>query len=157
MRPITNLRDRALAIGELSRSTGVNIETIRYYERIGLIEAPPRTAGGHRSYGHSHRERLKFIRRARDLGFGIDSIRTLLALASGDQNSCHDVRDIAAAHLAEVRAKLGDLTRLERILAGTIARCDAQACDAPVPGCPVLDVLQSQRAGTVEDSCDPSR
>ncbi len=143
MAPITTLRDHALSIGQLSRATGVNIETIRYYERIGLIEAPPRTAGGHRSYGHSHRQRLKFIRRARDLGFGIDSIRTLLALSGQDQDSCRDVREIAAAHLEDVRAKLVDLMRLEGILAATVAQCDAQCCDAPAPGCPVLEVLQS--------------
>lgn len=134
---------RGLAIGALARMTGVNIETIRYYEKIDLMRKPPRTRGGHRSYGPEHVERLRFIRRARALGFGIEGIRTLLTLSAGAADSCVQAREIAAAHLTDVRAKLSDLARLESVLSETIAQCDAQCCSGQAPACPVLEVLES--------------
>jgi MerR family mercuric resistance operon transcriptional regulator len=144
MQVITNPRASPLTIGGLSRATGVNIETIRYYERIKLLHAPPRTHGGHRSYAEAHIRRLRFVRRARELGFGIDAIRTLLALADGSGTSpCSAVRDIAAAHLADVRAKLADLSKLEGTLAETVSQCDAECCVTPAPVCPILEVLQT--------------
>ncbi len=143
MDAITNPGAGRLTIGRLSQASGVNIETIRYYERIKLLTAPPRTRGGHRSYGVADLHRLRFIRRARELGFAIDDVRALLALANQGGASCGDVRSIAAAHLADVRAKLADLARLEEILADTVAECDAQ-CEATfAPICPVLEVLQA--------------
>ena len=141
MTPITASRGSAFGIGDLSRATGVNIETIRYYERIGLMPAPPRSAGGRRYYGPAHVERLRFIRRARDLGFGLDNIRALMALSSGGAESCAQARAIAAAHLADVRAKLRDLARLEKTLATTVAQCDARCDGEDVPTCPVIEVL----------------
>ena len=144
MASITDSRAPALSIGGLSQQTGVNIETIRYYERIGLLPAPPRSANGRRCYAPEHGERLRFMRRARELGFGLDNIRTLLSLASQDSGSCAQARAVAAAHLADVRAKRDDLARLETILADTVAQCDARCCGAaPVPACPVLEVLAS--------------
>ena len=134
---------RGFAIGALARLTGVNIETIRYYEKIDLMWKPPRTQGGHRSYGPEHLERLRFIRRARALGFGIDEIRALLTLSSGAVDSCVQARRIAATHLAEVRAKLSDLGKLETVLSETIAQCDAQCCGSTAPPCPVLEILES--------------
>jgi MerR family mercuric resistance operon transcriptional regulator len=134
---------RGLSIGALSRQTDVNIETIRYNEKIELMRKPPRTQGGHRSYSQEHVERLRFIRRARDLGFGIDGIRALLTLSGGDAASCAQAREIAAAHLAEVRAKRDDLAKLEAILSETIAQCDARCCDGAAPACPVLEILGS--------------
>lgn len=128
-----------MAIGRLSRRTGVNIETIRYYERIGLLDAPPRTAAGRRVYDDSHRRTLAFIRRGRELGFGIADIRAMLALASPDEASCAEVERIAQAHLDEVRAKLADLLRLEHILADTVSRCASEESAA----CPVLDMLEA--------------
>jgi MerR family mercuric resistance operon transcriptional regulator len=130
----------ALTIGRLAGAAGVNLETIRYYERIGLMPEPARTASGHRSYGREHVRRLTFIRRARELGFGIGDIRALLA-GPGDV-ACTEVRSIATAHLAEVRAKIADLAKLEAILAGTVARCVGERS----PACPVLDVLDPARA-----------
>ena len=132
---------RGLAIGALARLAGVKVETIRYYERIGLMRQPPRTRGGHRSYAPEHVERLRFIRRARALGFAIDDIRTLLRLAAGTADSCTQARDIAATHLADVRAKREDLTKLEAVLSQTIAQCDAECCGTAVPICPVLEIL----------------
>ena len=138
MAEITTSRGRPLTIGVLSQVTGVNIETIRYYERIGLTAKPPRTTGGHRSYQPEHVERLRFVRRARELGFGIADIRTLLVLALRGKGSCGDAREVAAAHLADVRAKREDLARLEAIRACTIAQCDELCCDAQATPCPVL-------------------
>ena len=130
---------RRLTIGRLAREAGVNLETIRYYERIGLIPSPPRTEGGHRDYGPEHSRQLAFIRRGRELGFSIDEVRALLALASLEQGSCSQVRDIAATHLLDVRARLARLRELESILAETVAKCSGNAS----PPCPVLDILEA--------------
>jgi MerR family mercuric resistance operon transcriptional regulator len=132
-----------LSIGALAAASRVNLETIRYYERIRLMPAPPRTEGGHRLYEPEHTARLGFIRRARELGFGIEEIRALLDLAEPQRRSCADVRAIASAHLADVRAKLGGLKRLETVLAETVERCDTQPS---APSCPVLDVLEASCA-----------
>jgi MerR family mercuric resistance operon transcriptional regulator len=92
-----------LQIGELSRRTGCNIETIRYYERISLLRAPARSAGRYRVYDTADVRRLAFIRRARELGFTLDDVRALLALSANDrQDTCTRVRELAAGHLAEV-------------------------------------------------------
>lgn len=127
----------SLTIGRLATVTGVNLETVRYYERIGLMPPPARTASGHRTYEHPHVRRLAFIRRARELGFSIEQIRALLALAEPSRSSCAQVQEIAQTHLGEVRAKLADLARLERILSETVDRCSGD----PAPSCPVLDML----------------
>lgn len=113
-----------LAIGALSQRTGSRVETIRYYEHVGLLPRPPRSPGGYRQYGREHLERLAFIRRARALGFSLDEVRRLLRLADGRRRPCAEARAVAAAHLADVRAKIGDLRRMERVLRETIARCE---------------------------------
>ncbi len=128
---------KTLTIGRLAAATGVNLETVRYYERIKLMPPPARTAGGYRAYEEGHVRRLAFIRRARELGFSIEQIRTLLALSEPSRASCAEVRDIARTQLHEVRAKMADLARLEGILAETISRCSGN----PAPSCPVLDML----------------
>ena len=128
-----------LTIGRLAAATGVNLETIRYYERIGLMAPPDRTEGGHRTYAEADRRRLAFVRRGRELGFSLDEVRALLALAAPGRRSCADVEAIAAAHLAEVRAKIADLVRLEAILGDTVSRC---ARSATAPSCPVLEMLE---------------
>ena len=141
MATITASRAEPLTIGGLSHHTSVNVETIRYYERIDLMPAPPRSRGGRRCYTPDHVERLRFIRRARELGFGIGNIRTLLVLAARGAASCVEARDIAATHLADVQEKLSDLAKLEKILAETVSLCNAQCCGRDTPACPVLDVL----------------
>lgn len=128
---------QSLTIGRLAAATGVNLETVRYYERIGLMPPPARTASGHRAYEQAHVRRLSFIRRARELGFSIEQIRALLALAEPSRASCAEVRVIARTHLDEVREKLSDLAKLERILAETVSHCSGD----PAPSCPVLDML----------------
>lgn len=110
---------RGLTIGRLAEAAAVNLETVRYYERIGLMPSPPRTRSGHRAYEPSRVRTLSFIRRARELGFAIEEIRALLALAEPGRGSCSEVRKIAAGHLVEVRGKLADLTKLKAILSKT--------------------------------------
>ncbi len=129
----------AIQIGELSRRTGCNIETLRYSERIGLLPAPPRR-GRYRSYGREDVARLGFVRRARELGFTLDEVRALLGLAVGGQASCAEVRELAASHLKDVRARIADLKRMERVLADSVRACDA----GRDPGCPLLDTLGAE-------------
>ena len=126
----------AIQIGELSRRTGCNIETIRYYERIGLLPTPSRR-GRFRSYAREDVARLSFVRRARELGFTLDDVRALLGLANGGESRCADVRDLAASHLKDVRERIADLERMERVLADSVRACDAGL----EPGCPLLDAL----------------
>ena len=127
----------AFTIGQLAAAAGVNLETVRYYERIKLMPPPARTTSGYRAYEEGQVRRLAFIRRARELGFGIEQIRALLAL-SELEGSCADVQEIAQAHLRDVRAKLVDLAKLEHILAETAAHCSG----GRAPSCPVLDMLR---------------
>jgi MerR family mercuric resistance operon transcriptional regulator len=142
MHTITSSRADNLPIGELSKLSGVNIETIRYYERVKMLTPPPRTASGRRVYDSTDLRILVFIRRARELGFSLDEIRALLRLGGPEKASCREVREIAAHHLEDIRAKLGDLKKLERLLAKTIARCSGKTA----PDCPVLDILDIQRS-----------
>jgi MerR family transcriptional regulator, mercuric resistance operon regulatory protein len=130
------MAESGIPIGELSARTGNNIETIRYYERIGLIPAPPRR-GRYRSYGLEDVGRLRFVRRARRLGFTLDEVRALLLLAKGGQTSCSEVRSLAASHLADVKAKIADLRRMERVLASAVRACDADN----LPVCPLIESL----------------
>jgi len=126
-----------LAIGTLSKHTGTNVETIRYYERVRLLPAPARSAGGYRLYGTEHLKRLSFIRRARALGFSLEEVRTLLKLADERKRPCAEVRVVAEAHLDDVRAKIGDLKAMERVLKATVARC----AKGTGSHCPVIDAL----------------
>ena len=142
MRAITPSRAENLPIGALSRLSGVNIETIRYYERIKMLPAPPRTPSGRRVYVSTDLRVLAFIRRSRELGFSLDEIRALLRLGGPEKASCREVREIAAHHLEDIRAKIGDLKKLERLLAKTIAQCSGRTA----PDCPVLDILDIQRS-----------
>lgn len=130
---------RRLTIGQLAATAGVNLETVRYYERINLMPPPARTASGHRAYEERATQRLTFIRRARELGFSIDEVRTLLTLAEPNRASCAEVREVAQAHLSNVRTKLADLAKLERLLAKTVAGCSGNS----VPACPVLEILNA--------------
>lgn len=141
MSVITRSRGPALTIGALSKHTGVNIETIRFYERIGILPKPPRSAGGHRIYGQGLLMRLGFVRRSRELGFSLDEIRGLLQLVDGGHYTCAEVRSIALDHLADVRHKIADLRRLERTLAEVAGKCRG----GKVPECPVIEALFTPR------------
>jgi len=140
MPAITAARAQELTIGRLSELTGVNIETIRYYERTKVLPAPARTESGRRVYQSADVRTLAFLRRARELGFSLDEIRALLRLGGPEKASCREVRRIAAHHLDDIRAKISDLRKLERLLAKTVAQCTGTT--APV--CPVLDILDMQ-------------
>jgi MerR family mercuric resistance operon transcriptional regulator len=131
--------NRDFGIGELSCRSGVNIETIRYYEKIGLLPTPPRTEGGHRVYPDSHFRRLVFIRRSRKLGFTLNEIRNLLSLVDGGC-TCGEVQEAALAHLKDIRRKIADLRRMERTLAEMAASCEGGAA----PACPIVDVLSQK-------------
>jgi MerR family mercuric resistance operon transcriptional regulator len=141
MSVITVSRGPALTIGELSRSTGVNIETIRFYEREGILPKPPRSAGGHRIYDRDQLMRLHFVRRSRELGFSLDEVRGLLQLVAGGSYTCAEVKAVTLDHLADVRRKIADLRRLERTLAEVASKCKG----GKVPDCPVIEALFDSR------------
>ena len=124
-------------IGSLSRDTGCNIETIRYYERIGLMPKPPRSKGGHRLYEKDHLKQLSFIRRTRDLGFTLEEVRGLLRMIDGHDYTCDEVKVLTLNHLQEVQQKIADLRRLERVLKTMAAECEG----GNVPDCPIIDAL----------------
>ena len=130
----------AIQIGELARRTGCSVETIRYYERVGVLPRPPRSAGRYRLYDTGDVRRLAFVRRARELGFTLDEVRALLVLsAANTENTCSEVREVTARHLADVRAKIADLRAMERVLSEAVRRCNA----GEVPGCPLIDTLSA--------------
>ena len=128
---------RGCSIGAMSLRTGVKIETIRYYERIALMPDPHRTQGGNRQYDDGHLKRLTFIRRSRQLGFGIHEIRTMLAMVDGEDFTCGEIHAMTLGHLSNVERKIADLQRLKQVLAGMAARCSA----GDTPDCPILDSL----------------
>jgi Cu(I)-responsive transcriptional regulator len=132
------MADGFLAIGELARRTDTKVETVRYYERIGLLAAPARTAGNYRAYGpEQHLNRLSFIRRSRDLGFSLDQVRALLDLADQRDRSCEAVDAIAKEHRAEVDRKIADLRALRRELDSMIDQCRC----GTVAECRIIDAL----------------
>ena len=126
-----------LTRGELAVHTGSNVETIRYYEKIGLLPEPPRNMNAYRLYDEALVRRLRFILRARELGFNIVEIRGLLQLVEGDHYTCAEVNDIAVRHLDDIRLKIADLKKLATVL-GTMS---AQCSKGQVPECPIIDAL----------------
>lgn len=125
-----------MKIGEVSRQTGCNVETIRYYERIGIIAAPPRR-GTYRDYAPADVRRLRFVRRARELGFCLEEVQALLDLAPRQNENCEKVQVIAEQHLASVRSKLSDLAKMELALSKLVERCGSSSTDH----CPVVQSL----------------
>ena len=121
----------------MARATGCNLETIRYYETVGIMPDPPRSAKGYRSYDETHVRRLKFVMRSRDLGFSLEEIRELMGLVDNRTQTCAEVQAVAESHLKDVQAKIAYLARIERVLSETFARCTGDA----VPDCAVIDAL----------------
>ena len=113
-----------MRIGELARCTGVTVETIRWYEKVGLIEPPARSASNYRDYDTASLARLSFIKRGRELGFSLEQIAELMALARDRAGDCAEVDVIARRHLAMIDRKIGDLAALRRELGGLIAACE---------------------------------
>lgn len=118
-------------IGEAARRSGINIETIRFYEREGIVPAPGRSTGGRRVYSADGIERLVFVKRCRDLGFPLRDVRALLALRNAESDKCDDVRAISERHISGVRDKIRDLRRLERALVSLVAECQEGRADCP--------------------------
>ena len=127
--------------GEVAARSGCNSETVRFYERQGLLPVPSRTAGGHRDYAPEHLRRLTFIRRSRELGFTLEQVRNLLGLVDGGEWTCAEIRAMTLEHLADVRRKLADLQNLAMILEDMAAQCSG----GTVPECPIIDALLEDR------------
>ncbi len=127
-------------IGALSEQTGCNIETIRYYEREGLLPNPPRTEGGHRVYNEEHLKRLTFVQRSRELGFTLEEIRGLLRMVDGEHYTCAEVKSLTLDHLKDVRGKLADLRNLEKVLKQLSDQCTGDG----TTDCPIVEALFEQ-------------
>ena len=123
--------------GELARLAGCNLETVRYYEKIGLLPPAIRTANGYRSYDSSHQKWLDFILRSRALGFSQDEVRRLTNLAHAPTSTCQDVHELILAHIQDVRARLNELQQLET----SLLRLESKCIDETLHECPVIDEL----------------
>ena len=137
---------KRLMIGDLGRITGTKINTIRFYEEVGLLPKPRRTESGRRTYGEDDLRRLAFIRQARRLGFGTDMIRSLLKLGEQPERGCEAARDIAKSHLAEVDARIRSLeslrTELDRMVSGCLGH-------RPIAQCAILEALGGRQAPAI--------
>ena len=138
MNQITQVQ--GLLIGEISRRTGVNIETIRYYERIEVMPKPKRSEGDQRLYNELQLNRLTFIKRSRELGFSLKEVRALLTLIDSGEMTCSEVHALTIEHLREVRGKITDLRKLERALKDLAAQCSL----GNVSDCPIVETLFGQ-------------
>lgn len=134
-------RSELLTRGELAVRIGCNIETIRYYEKAGLLPPPPRSQGGHRLYGQDLVKRLNFVRRSRVLGFTLEEIRGLLRLVDGGKYTCAQVEAVALEHVQEIRRKITDLKKLKNVLEAMASQCSG----GKVPECPIIDALFDPR------------
>ena len=128
---------KKMLIGTISRLTGVNIETIRYYERIGVMPMPRRSDGGQRLYNEAQLNRLAFVKRSRELGFTLKEVRALLALIDSGNMTCSEVHGMTTRHLKDVRKKISDLRKLEQALDELAAQCSR----GRVPDCPIVETL----------------
>ena len=126
-----------MTIGQLAKATGTAVETVRYYEKIGLLPKVARTSGNYRSYGGGEADRLGFVRRARDLGFSIEQVRALLSLADDRERECGEVDRLAKEHLAEVDRKIAGLKALRSELSTVIEKCQS----GTVGECRILKAL----------------
>lgn len=140
---------RGYKIGELAERTSTNPPTIRYYEDIGLLPRPDRQEGNQRRYSDNDIRALTFIRRCRQFGFSIEQVRTLASVTRDPSRSCIEARDIAHAHLLDVRSKLRELRELERSMAQFVADCDAACAGGPGPACSIFDDLGRERSANV--------
>ena len=126
-----------VTIGKLSKRTGCNIETIRYYERIEILLKPQRSEGGNRLYNQEQIKRLVFVRRSRELGFSLEEIRTLLKLVDGKKTTCQEIKTITEGHLHDIERKITDLEKLQKTLGDISSQCSGGF----VPDCPIIDSL----------------
>src|SRR5947199_7838801 len=130
-----------LSIGQVARRAGVGVETVRFYEREGLLEEPPRRASGYRQYSEQVIKRIHFIKRAQKLGFSLKEISELLLLRVDAQTSCEEVKQRTEAKIAEVERKLVELQRMRQALLQVASLCTGRG---PASACPMLDALAQQ-------------
>lgn len=128
-----------MQIGQLAKAVDCHIETVRYYEKIGLLSPPMRRANGYRDYTNEHLQHLRLIRRARSLGFSQDEVRALVELANSKENSCEQVHDMTLKQLDALNAKLKEMQRMKKALRSLASACEAGKHDS----CPVLEELTS--------------
>ncbi len=131
-----------ITMGVLAAKTGCKVETVRYYEKMGLMPEPPRSEGGHRLYAREHVKRLIFIRRCRDLDFNIEQVKYLLSFIDEPEHTCGEVREMTIKHVKEIRLKIKNLMRLEKSLKLMVGKCDEAGCSAEL--CPIIEVLYVQ-------------
>jgi len=143
----TPARSGSLSIGDLAGRTGCKVQTIRYYEQIGLMPPPGRTSGNQRFYGEPHADRLAFIRHSRELGFPLDAIRELLALSDNPNRSCEQADRIARAHLREVEARIASLAVLKTELERMVRQCKR----GRIAECRVIEVLADHAKCVTDD------
>lgn len=141
---------RGYSIGTLAGRAGCGVETVRYYERIGLLPRPPRSAGGRRVYGGDDLRRLNLIREMRGLGFPLADVRTFLRLLDSGRYGCRDIRDMADRHLAHLRARIAALTRLEASLSDMAGQCRG----GTEPDCPIVEALLEPGGGPAAGGAD---
>ncbi len=130
-----------LSIGKVAEATGASVETIRFYERMGLIEKPPRKPSGYRMYSRETVTRIRFIRRAKQLGFSLKEIGELLDLRIDPETTCKDIRSRAAAKLGEIKAKIESLSRIKRALQKVTKACKGRG---PISKCAILEAMESE-------------
>jgi MerR family mercuric resistance operon transcriptional regulator len=128
-------------IGSLARQAGVNVETVRYYQRRGLLEEPRRPPGGIRRYGEAHARRLRFIKQAQGLGFSLEEVKDLLALEDG--RHCREAERLGSIKLTAVRERLAQLRQVERALASLLEQCH---CNTGKVNCPLIAALETDQA-----------
>lgn len=148
-----NERSEFLSRRKLALLTGCNIETVRYYEQIGLMPPPRRSEGGHRLYGQDLVKRLNFVRRSRDLGFTLEEVRGLLDLVDGGKYTCAQVEELALEHVRDIQRKIADLKRLKNVLETMASRCSGDK----VPACPIIDALFDTRTRLPLEKSSPDR
>ena len=135
-----------LSIGQVAKRTGVAVDTIRFYEKERLLGKPPRTAGGYREYDQETVRVLRFIRRAKHLGFTLSEVKELLRLHHGNRSTRADFRALARNKLADIQARIADLERMRDALLPLVARCDGVG---PLDGCPIVEALTEDSSRAV--------
>jgi MerR family mercuric resistance operon transcriptional regulator len=127
---------KGLTIGKVAKEANVNIETVRYYERLGLISKPPRTESGYRQFPVEVVQRIKFIKRAQELGFTLLEVNKLLSVSDGKDYDCHDIQQFASKKLEEIEQKISDLEKIKSILYDLSKKCPGQS---PLDKCSILE------------------
>lgn len=143
---------QGLRTGQVAKQAGVTVETLRYYERAGLLDAPPRTASGYRAYPEDTVSRMRFIRRAKALGFTLREIADLLSLRVSLASSSAEMKARAEAKIADIEDKIRTLTRMKETLTGITLACNGWA---PLSQCPILDALDAHEADRDEPFIHP--